>query len=210
MGLRATTPPIGEPERKRQRHDEMSMHPTVAELVTQMKKACAAFDDPDEIVATVALAAKSLAENKSWLRPEYFECDEEQGMGITILNEEPDHSILVETVAWLPGRGVAPHDHQTWGVVVGIEGVEVNINWRRLDDGSNPDFAELETAEERQIRNGDVVPLLPDDIHSVRNEGETTSLSLHVYGRALSSLERYEFDPINKIRRVCPQRKRRD
>ena len=188
----------------------MSMHPAVAELVTQMKKACAASDDPNEIVTAVAPAAKSLAKNKNWLKPEYFECDKGQGMGITILNEEPDHSILVETVAWLPGHGVAPHDHQTWGVVVGIDGVEININWRRSDDGSNPDFADLQAGEERQIRNGDVVLLLPDDIHSVRNEGENTSLSLHIYGHALSSLERYEFDPINKIRRVCPQRKRRE
>ena len=93
---------------------------------------------------------------------------------------------------------------------MGIDGVEININWRRSDDGSNPDFADLQAGEERQIRNGDVVLLLPDDIHSVRNEGENTSLSLHIYGRALSSLERYEFDPINKIRRVCPQRKRRE
>ena len=188
----------------------MSIHPAVAELVTKMKKACAVHDSPDEIITAVASAAKALAANKSWVKPEYFECDEVQGMGITILNEELDHSILVETVAWLPGRGVAPHDHQTWGVVVGIEGEEVNVNWQRLDDGRNPDFAELEIIEERQICNGDVVPLLPDDIHSVRNEGETTSLSLHVYGHALSSLERYEFDPINKIRRVCPQRKRRE
>ena len=43
----------------------MSMHPAVAELVTQMKKACATSDGPDEIVAAVAPAAKSLAENKS-------------------------------------------------------------------------------------------------------------------------------------------------
>ena len=188
----------------------MSIHPAVAELVTKMKKACAAHDNPDEIVTAVASAAKALAANKSWVKPEYFECDKVQGMGITILNEELDHSILVETVAWLPGRGVAPHDHQTWGVVTGIEGEEVNVNWQRLDDGRNPDFAELEIIEERQICNGDVVPLLPDDIHSVRNEGETTSLSLHVYGHALSSLKRYEFDPINKIRRVCPQRNRRE
>ena len=188
----------------------MSTHPAISELIIKMKQVCAATNEPNEILAAIAPAAKSLANNKNWIKSEYFECDEGQGMGITILNEEPDHSILVETVAWLPGRGVAPHDHQTWGVVVGIDGVEVNINWRRLDDGSNPNFAELETAEKREIRNGDVVPLLPDDIHSVRNEGETTSLSLHVYGRALSSLERYEFDPITKVRRVCPQRKRRD
>ncbi len=186
------------------------MHPAIADLVQHMKAAVVASDDPSMIVATVAPVAKRLAQDKSWLKPEYYDCDEGQGMGITVLNEEDDHTIFVETVAWLPGRGVAPHDHQTWGVVVGIDGVEVNVNWRRLDDGLKEDYAELEVAEELPIGNGNVVPLLPDDIHSVRNEGETTSLSLHVYGKALSSVERYEFDPINNVRRVCPQRVRRE
>jgi len=186
------------------------MHPDIAFLVQHMKDAVAGTDDPAMIVAAVAPVAKRLATETSWLKPEYFDCDEGQGMGITVLNEEDDHTIFVETVAWLPGRGVAPHDHQTWGVVVGIEGVEVNVNWKRTDDGASEDYAELEVAEELNVGNGDVVVLLPDDIHSVRNEGQTTSLSLHVYGKALSSLQRYEFDPINKVRRVCPQRVRRE
>ncbi|MEK9722386.1 MAG: cysteine dioxygenase family protein [Rhodospirillaceae bacterium] len=126
-----------------------------------------------------------------------------------MLSAEPDDTIVVQTVAWLPGRGVAPHDHQTWGVVVGIEGAERNVNWRRLDDGARPDYAEIEVAEDLTVGNGDVVTLLPDDIHSVRNESEATSLSLHLYGRALSKTERFEFDPITNVRRICPQRKRR-
>ena len=55
----------------KQRNDDMSMHPAVAELVTQMKKACAASDDPNDIVAAVAPAAKSLAKNKNWLKPSW-------------------------------------------------------------------------------------------------------------------------------------------
>ena len=51
--------------------------------------------------------------------------------------------------------------------------------------------------------------LLPDDIHSVRNEGDTPSLSLHMYGKALAKVERSEFDPINKTQRPCPQRVRK-
>lgn len=187
----------------------MTLHPAIADLVEQMKKAAAETDDPAAVVAAVAPVAKRLATDTSWLEPEFFECDAEQGMGITILSEEEDHSFMVETVAWLPGRGVAPHDHQTWGIVVGIEGTEMNVNWRRLDDGSKSGYAELEVSEELAIGNGDVVPLLPDDIHSVRNEGDTTSLSLHLYGKALSSVERYEYDPITKVQRICPQRKRR-
>ena len=187
----------------------MRDHAGIKDLITTIKIAAAKSKDPTTIIETIAPVAINLAKDQSWLQPDYYECDEKQGMGITVLNEEPDHSIFVETVAWLPGRGVAPHDHKTWGLVIGIDGIEVNVDWQRTDDGAKEDFAELEILEERNIRNGDFVSFLPDDIHSVRNEGDTTSLSLHIYGQALSSLERYEFDPINKVRRVCPQRIRR-
>ena len=188
----------------------MSAHPAILDLIHTMKRSVAKSQDPKEIIATLVPKATNLAKDKSWLKPEYYKCDLKQGMGITVLNEEPDHSIFVETVAWLPGRGVAPHDHQTWGLVVGIDGAEINVNWKRVDDGNKENFAELEILEEREIYSGDAVSLLPDDIHSVRNDGDSTSLSLHLYGQALSSVERYEFDPISRIRRVCPQRIRRE
>ena len=188
----------------------MSVHPAVANLVESLRKTVTLSKDPKTIVTTITPTAIQLAEDKTWLKPEYYQCDYNQGMGITILNEEDDHSILVETVAWLPGRGVSPHDHQTWGLVVGIDGTEINVNWQRIDDGTSQTFAELQIVEERAISQGDAVSLMPEDIHSVRNEGDKISLSLHIYGKALSSLERYEFDPINKTRQICPQRIRRE
>ena len=184
----------------------VSAHPAIIDLISNIKKIVTNGKDHKMIITALAPVMKGLAADQGWLKPEYFQCDHKQGMGISVLNEEPDHTIFIETVAWLPGRGVAPHDHQTWGVVVGIVGSEINVNWQRIDDGTKEDFAELEILEEREIRTGDIVYLLPDDIHSVRNESNTTSLSLHIYGQALSSIKRYEFDPINKTRCVCPQR----
>lgn len=180
----------------------------ISTFVSDLKSATTGISDPAEIVTRVAPLMKTLSDDTSWVRPEFYDCDEDQGFGINILNEEPDHTLLVEAIAWLPGRGVAPHDHQTWGMVVGIDGVEVNVDWRRLDDGSKEGFADLEIAKETEVGHGDIVSLMPDDIHGVRNEGDVTSLSLHVYGRTLATLNRSEFDPINKIERPCPQRKR--
>jgi len=183
-------------------------HPLVSNLVADLKTALAGIDDPADAVARVTPLVEKLAADTSWVEPAYYECDEEQGFGINILNEEPDHTLLVEVISWLPGRGVAPHDHQTWGVVVGIDGAEVNVDWRRLDDGSKPDFAELERARETSITRGVVCSLMPDDIHGVRNDGDVTSMSLHVYGKSLTHTNRSEFDPINKTRKPCPVRKR--
>ena len=37
------------------------------------------------------------------------------------------------------------------------------------------------------MRHGDICTLLPNDIHSVHNEGDVPSVSLHIYGRSLAS-----------------------
>ena len=58
--------------------------------------------------------------------------------------EGTDYEILVETVCWLPGRGVTPNDHENWGVVVGLDGMETNINWHCKDDGVKLGYAGLE------------------------------------------------------------------
>lgn len=181
----------------------------ISNFVVKLRSATRESSDPTSIIERVTPLVELLADDTSWVRPTFYDCDEDQGFGINILHEEPDHTLLVEAIAWLPGRGVAPHDHQTWGVVIGIDGVEVNVDWKRLDDGSKEGFADLEIAKETVVGHGDVVSFRPNDIHGVRNEGDVTSLSLHVYGKTLATLERSEFDPINKIQRLCPQRKRK-
>ncbi len=180
----------------------------ISNFVTELKAATAGVSDPAAVIQRISPIIAKMAADTSWVKPAYYQCDEDQGFGITILNEEPDHSLLVEAICWLPWRGVAPHDHQTWGIVFGIDGVEVNVDWRRRDDGSRPGFADIEIDRETDVSSGVVVSFLPDDIHGVRNDGDVPSLSLHVYGRSLSKTNRSEFDPINKTEKPCPVRKR--
>ena len=51
-----------------------------------------------------------------------------RGIGITVLNQE-ELGFFVEGLSWMLGLGVAPHDHQMWGIVEGIDGIETNIKW---------------------------------------------------------------------------------
>lgn len=183
-------------------------HSVIADLVDELRTLAERHLEPAEMAAEVDRLARPLADDRGWIEPRCYEAPETQGFGVTILHEEPDHSLLVETVCWLPGRGVAPHDHQTWGVVVGLDGRERNTGWRRLDDGSREGYAEIVPDREVIVEPGDVVRLMPDDIHSVRNDGTEPSLSLHIYGRSLAHLARSEFDPVAKVQRPCPQRLR--
>lgn len=180
----------------------------VSQFVAELKRITSEVTDPATVIQRITPLVQKMADDISWVQPSYYQCDEEQGFGITVLNQEPDNGLFVEVICWLPGRGVAPHDHQTWGVVVGLDGEEINVDWRRRDDGSKPGYAELETAKETEVTHGAVVTFLPNDIHSVRNDGAVPSLSLHVYGNTLSAMQRSEFDPINKTQKPCPQRKR--
>jgi len=182
---------------------------TIDALVQDLRKVVAEHDDPRAVLQQAAPMASRMKDDKGWVRPEFYECGEDQGFGITVLHEEPDHSLLVEVIAWLPGRGVKPHDHQTWGIVVGLDGEETNINWLRRDDGSKPGFADLTIGHEVNVGPGDTAVFMPNDIHSVRNDGETTTLSLHVYGKSLAHTDRSEFDPDQKTVKPCPKRERK-
>jgi predicted metal-dependent enzyme (double-stranded beta helix superfamily) len=181
---------------------------SVAQLVRDLRAIVATTADDREIVRQVMPLARRIWDGQDLRRPEFYECDTEQGFAINILHEESDHTLLVEAIAWLPGRGVKPHNHRTWGVVVGLDGRETNVNWRRRDDGSRPGYADLAAHHEVAVGPGDVVAFLPDDIHSVRNDGATPTLSLHIYGKSLAHIERSEFDPDAKIERPCPKRVR--
>lgn len=178
----------------------------IAALATEIEAVLATTSNPDEITTRVEALAKPLAADQGWVTPECYKTHDIQGIGVRILYETPGDGLFIETVCWQPGRGVAPHDHRTWGVVIGLDGTEMNTLWRRLDDGSQPGHAELEVAEVVAAGPGDVIRLMPEDIHSVRNDGDQPSLSLHIYGRDLATTGRSEFDPDNEIQRPCPQR----
>jgi predicted metal-dependent enzyme (double-stranded beta helix superfamily) len=181
---------------------------TIEALVRDLRDITARGTDNRAIAKQVMPLAKRLAEDTGWIEAGFYDCNEEQGFGITVLHEESDHSLLVEAIAWLPGRGVAPHNHMTWGVVLGLDGNERNINWERRDDGAKPGYADLAVRNEVLVGPGDVLAFMPDDIHSVRNEGGKPTLSLHIYGKSLAHIDRSEFDPEAKIERPCPKRVR--
>jgi predicted metal-dependent enzyme (double-stranded beta helix superfamily) len=134
------------------------------------------------------------ARSPGWFRPEFRECDVEQGFGVHLLHEEPNHDLAVFVISWLPDRGTTPHNHKTWAVVVGIEGQEQEVNYDRLDDGSIAGFAELRRGAARVMAAGEVARCYPEQIHSVWNVGKDISMSLHTYGRHINYTGRSEFD----------------
>jgi predicted metal-dependent enzyme (double-stranded beta helix superfamily) len=164
------------------------------QYVDDLRSIVADTSDEGEIIGRVGPLAQRVVADKSWLQPKHYETDEEQGFGVHLLHEEADHSLAVILVNWLPGRGTPPHDHGTWAVVVGIEGVERNVRYKRLDDRSKPDYAELAVKEDFAANEGELVCIRSGGIHKVTNESERMTLSLHTYGRHINHTNRSQFN----------------
>ena len=118
------------------------------------------------------------------------------GYSSYLLHGEPDGSFSVVALFWRPGQVTEIHDHVTWcvfGVVQGVEQEELfALDEERdllLDIGMN-----INTTGEVSGH----AP--PGDIHRVRNAGDVTAISIHIYGtdvsRIGSSVRRYYDQPV--------------
>ena len=174
---------------------------TLEQYVEDLRRITKETQDEDGIISQVAPLAQRLALDRSWLQEKHFDTNPDQGFGAHLLHEEPDHSLAVLVANWLPGRGAPPHDHGTWAVVAGVEGVERNIRYRRTDDGSRPGHATLEVKHDFNADAGDLICMKTGGIHAVRNETDKVTLSLHTYGKHVNHTNRSQFDlETNEVR----------
>ena len=150
---------------------------SISELANDVKRVCAESDNEHQILSRVRPLARRAALSKStWLEDRMYEADATQGFGVHLIHEEPDHTIAILALAWLPDRGAPPHDHGTWAVVAGVDGPEKNEFFERADDRSRPGHAELKKIGQKVCGVGDVVALPKGTIHSVWNETDRVSL----------------------------------
>ena len=89
------------------------------------------------------------------------------------LHVEPGGSFSIVALVWRPGQITRIHDHVTWCTFAVIQGIE----HEELFD------ADLNLVGESDNHVGDVSGFAPPgDIHRVHNTGDTTAISIHVYG----------------------------
>ena len=169
---------------------------SIDQLATDLRQMCAQTKDEREIFSRGRpLVRRAALSKESWLHERMYQADAEQGFGVHLLHEEPDHTLSIFAVSWLPGRGTPPHDHGTWALVAGVDGPEMNKFYERVDDRTRPGHAELKKIGEKVFGVGEVVAMPTGAIHLVWNETDKVTLSLHIYGMHVNFTGRSQFDP---------------
>jgi 3-mercaptopropionate dioxygenase len=110
-----------------------------------------------------------------------------------VLHSEPDGSFSIVALVWRPGQMTRIHDHVTRGAFAVIQGVE-HEELFTLDEAG----ACLVEVASTVNATGDVSGFAPPgDIHRVRNAGNRTAISIHIYGTDVSllgSCVRHDYD----------------
>ena len=99
-----------------------------------------------------------------------------------LLHSEPDGSFSIVALVWRPGQVTPIHDHLTWCVFGVIQGMESEELFQLDEQGTC-----LVEAGYNVNRTGAVSGFAPPgDIHRVRNGGDRTAISIHIYGTDVS------------------------
>ena len=158
-------------------------------------------DDCDRI-RIAAILTQRLLTQATWIFESCPVPDANKGLSIRRLYREPGYPFTIKTVAWLPGGQSPVHNHAAWSIVAilgdGTCGHEKNQFWCRQDDGSQPDYAQLQPTNQQILKPGDILGLMPDAIHSVEQistaNSQKPTYTFNIYGKA-NLRHRYVFDP---------------
>lgn len=134
-------------------------------------------DNPQQTadaVAAVLRAHRPTAELLTELERAGDPCD------IMRVDLHAEDRFSIQAVVWQPGQETFIHDHIAWCAFGVLQGVEEETVYRDHGDHLTVIGREVNGVGEA---NG-FAP--PGDIHSVRNPGSTTTITLHVYGAHLS------------------------
>jgi predicted metal-dependent enzyme (double-stranded beta helix superfamily) len=82
------------------------------------------------------------------------------------------------------GAVTPPHRHETWAVIAGLEGREMN----QIYTSVSSDTKDVEQIDAKFIGPGDSIIMSDEDIHGTVSVGATATFHLHLYGTDLSLL----------------------
>ena len=122
-------------------------------------------------------------------------------------HEGEDGAYSLQVFVWPAGTRTKIHDHSSWGAYCCAIGSVLEERYERLDDSSRPDHARLKKVWQLSCSSEDgASPVQPVDggIHRVGNPGESTAISVHLYGTRIGEVDGRDYDPSREY--VCDRR----
>jgi predicted metal-dependent enzyme (double-stranded beta helix superfamily) len=161
-----------------------SLSVTLAAFVDDLETLVSEGSDVHRIALGVQARLPRLLSQPEFLPPKSREPDPTRYRS-HLLAVAPSRRFSVVSLVWLPGQTTPIHDHISWCVVGVMEGLECEQRYT-LRQGPEGDRW-LVPIEETTLPVGHTSILVPPDenLHQVRNAGETLAISLHVYGADL-------------------------
>jgi predicted metal-dependent enzyme (double-stranded beta helix superfamily) len=156
----------------------------LATFVAEVEALLEREQEPHRIAVGVRARLPELLATPDWLAPEQREPSPDHYRS-HLLAVAPSGRFSVVSLVWLPGQVTPIHDHIAWCVVGVLEGLEREERFELRGSG---DERWLTPEGETAVTSGHTCMLVPpkENIHRVRNAGETLAISIHVYGADIS------------------------
>lgn len=109
--------------------------------------------------------------------------------------EDPDYGFVVNALVKDPGEQTPVHDHaHTWTLYGVLEGGEKVVRYRRTDDGTSDETADLELVGEHMVEPGYIDFVPPYEVHAEYNGANRTIGVIVRSGRVGTFLQNW-YDP---------------
>lgn len=160
-----------------------------AHFVAQLRTWAAQFTDEQTLLHAARPALQQLIATDDWL-PAAYAVPSSTRYQQYLLHADPEGRFSVVSFVWGPGQETPIHDHTVWGLIGMLRGAERSqtYHWQESGDGRR-----LVPGEKTILQPGDVDVVSPNlgDIHRVSNDyQDSVSVSIHVYGADIGTVER--------------------
>lgn len=114
------------------------------------------------------------------------DAEAEKNNALYLLAEESEPALSLYLQVSGSGLDVPPHNHKTWAIIAGIDGVEENRFYEHSEAGP-------QRSGGQDVGPGSAVAFEPEDLHSIHIHGQERVLNFHMYGIPLDKLYGREY-----------------